>query len=80
MQSQIERLLKLNADCWQRNNLTKQHTECLLQEIVDLQLAIKEREQLIDKLKKQLALLEKSVEVDGVCCIFLCLTILFEKS
>jgi predicted RNase H-like nuclease (RuvC/YqgF family) len=67
MQSQIDRLLKLNADCWQRNNLTKQHIECLLQEIVDLQLAIKEKEQLVDKLKKQLEQLEKSAdEANGV--------------
>jgi chromosome segregation ATPase len=71
MQSQIDRLLKLNADCWQRTNLTKQHIECLLQEIVDLQLAVKEKEQLIDKLKKQHAALEKSIdEADGVCCMF----------
>jgi len=69
MQSQIERLLRLNADCWQRNNLTKQHVECLLQEVVDLQLSLKEKDQVIEKLQKQLMTMKPgSDEVNQVGC------------
>ena len=65
MQSQIDRLLKLNGDCWKRTNLAKQHVENLLQEVVDLQLSLKEKEQQIAELEKQLAVFENGLEKHG---------------